>query len=152
MQSTDEWKEWRRYFSAKEDASTAMRRDGMRATRKTTMHAWAGCGVFALLLLASLAYAAFGGRLAPKVSPIPGPDTLAAAIMAELDDDMGGAMHAVRMEDASARPGEEKQWMRDIFPASQPLPWRGHCRLPPGLASLGIRRHYLFAGSFFNST
>lgn len=126
MQSTNEWKEWRRYFSAGDDASTAMRRDRMRATRKGAMQAWVVCGVFVLLLLASLACAAFGGRHAPEVSPMPGPDTLAAAIMAELDDDMGGAVH---MEGVSARPGEETQWMRDVFPVSRPLPWR--VGLPP---------------------
>jgi hypothetical protein len=106
MQSTNEWKEWKRFFSTMANASTATRRVAMRATRKAAMGAWAGCGVFVLLLLASLAYAAFGGTLAPEVSPIPGPESLAAAITAELDDDIGGAL---RNGSVSARPGEEKQ-------------------------------------------
>jgi hypothetical protein len=118
MQSTNEWKKWRRYFGAKEDASTALRRDGMRATRKAATEAWAGCGVFFLLFLASLAFVAFGGTLALEASPKPEPETSAAAVTAE-QADVGGAVH---IEDVSARPGEEKQWTRDIFPASQPLP------------------------------
>ena len=102
MQSTNEGK---RYLSTKENESTATRRDGMRATRKVAIEAWAGSGVLVLLFLASLAYVAFGGTLALEAPPIPEAEASAAAVTAELAD-VGGAP---RNENATARPEEEKQ-------------------------------------------
>jgi hypothetical protein len=91
MQSTNEWKEWKQFFSTNEDVSAATRRDGMRATCKAALKTWAGTGVFVLLFLASLAYVAFGGALATEPSPLPEAAAAAAALTAGLAD-VGGAM------------------------------------------------------------
>lgn len=92
MQSTNEGK---RNFRAKENASTATRPDGIGETRKAAMEAWVGSGVFVLLFVASVAYVGFGGTLALEASPIPEPETSAAAVTAELADAGGGPAHAL---------------------------------------------------------
>jgi hypothetical protein len=89
----------------KEIASTARRREGMRATLKAAMEAWAGHGVLVLLFVASVAYVAFGGTLALEASPVPEEETPIAAVAPE-PADAGGA---VRTEMVSARSETEMQ-------------------------------------------
>jgi hypothetical protein len=91
MQSTNEWKEWRRFFSTKEDASAATRRDRIRATRKAAMEA-AGSRVFALLVLACVGYFVFGGTFEAS-SPFEPESSIAAA--------------AVKSEDSGNAPRDE---------------------------------------------
>jgi hypothetical protein len=95
----------KQYMSMKEIVSTPRRREGVRASLKAAMEAWAGFGVFVLLFLASLGYVAFGGTLAVEASPIPEPETSIAAVAAESADVSG----ALRKEKVLARSATEKQ-------------------------------------------
>jgi hypothetical protein len=89
----------------KEMASTARRRDGTTEMPEGAMAAWVGCGVLLLLIVASVAYVAFGGTIAFEASPLPEAATSMAAVAAE-PVDAGGA---VRQEIVSARSGTERQ-------------------------------------------
>jgi Mn2+/Fe2+ NRAMP family transporter len=91
MQSIDELKQWKQFFSMKENATPATRRDRPRATRKAAIETWAASGVFILLFVASVAYVAFGGTLATEPSPPPEAAAAAAAVTAGLGD-AGGAL------------------------------------------------------------
>lgn len=95
----------KRYVSMKEIASTARRPEGIGATLKAAIEAWAGHGVLVLLFFASLAYVALGGTIALEASPIPEPETSMAAVAPEAAD-VGGAL---RKEIVSARSETEKQ-------------------------------------------
>jgi hypothetical protein len=106
MQSTDEWKEWKRFFSAKGNASTATRRDGIRTTRKAAMET-ARAGVFVVLSLASVGYFVFSG--AYEVVSSPQAETSRAAVAAE-PADAGGAPRRQKTSSGPATPA-------DCFPA-----------------------------------
>lgn len=106
MQSTNDWTEWKRFFSTKEDASTATRRDGIRATCKAAMGT-AGSGVFLLLFLASVGYLVFGG--AYEVVSAPKAEASITRVAAK-PADAGGAP---RNEKASSGPATSS----DYFPA-----------------------------------
>ena len=95
----------KRYASMEEIASTAGRREGIHATLKATMAAWAGSVALVLLFVASLAYVAFGGTLALEASPLADPETATAVVAAKMAD-VGGAL---RKENESPRSGNEEQ-------------------------------------------
>lgn len=73
-----------RNMSMKHIASAARRREGMNATRKAALAAWAGPGILIVLLVAALVYVALGGTLALEASPASEPDTskVEAAVIA----------------------------------------------------------------------
>lgn len=81
----------------------AARREGIRATRKGALKAWAGSGVLVLLLLASAGYVVFGG--AYEVGSAAEAETSTATVAAELAD-VGSAL---RKENALARSEKKKQ-------------------------------------------
>jgi len=90
-----------------EIASTAGPRNRMRATPKIAMGAWARPGIPVLLLLASLAYVAFGGGFEP--SSAVEAKTRIAAVAPKPADAGGGSLR----EEASSSAAEPT----DYFPA-----------------------------------
>jgi hypothetical protein len=100
MQST---KGSNRYTSIKVIASTARRREGIRAALKAAMGAWTGSGILALLFAASLAYVALGGRFA--ASSAFDTESLVEALVVE----PGAVGVALQTENVSALSGKVKQ-------------------------------------------
>lgn len=86
MQSTNGGK---RYTSMKEIASTARRREGIRATLKAAIEAWTGPGILILLFLASFVCVVFGGTF--EVPSAFEPETSIAAVAVE-PADVGGTL------------------------------------------------------------
>lgn len=101
-------KHGKRYMSVKEIAWAARRREGIRATLKAAMEAWAEpAGILILLFLASLVYVASGGTY-EVVSALEAKTSIAAP--AAKPADAGGAP---RNEKASSGPAKPS----DYFPA-----------------------------------
>ena len=98
MQST---KRSYRYTSIKVIASTAGRREGIRAALKAAMEAWTGPGILVLLFAASLAYVALGGAF--SASSAFDTETLIEALVVE----PGAAGVARQTENVSALSGKE---------------------------------------------
>lgn len=104
MQSTH----GKRYMSMKEFASAARRREGVRATLKAAMEAWATRpGILVLLLFASSVYVAFGGML--EVVSVPKAEVSIAAVAAK-PVDVGGGLRSEKILSGSAKAS-------DYFPA-----------------------------------
>jgi len=95
----------KRNISVKEIAPAARRREGIRATLKDAMDAWAGSCALVLLFLGSVAYVVFGGTLALEASPVSEPETS----IAELAPEPADAGDALRKEIVSARSETETQ-------------------------------------------
>jgi hypothetical protein len=101
------------YASLTHIAPAAMQREGTGAALKTAMTGRAGLTVLVLLFLASLAYVAAGGTLAPEPSPIPEP----ASSMAELAALAAGASNAGRSEKLSGRSAQPADHLPERYAA-----------------------------------